>query len=133
MGEQTRTKFVAIAISVALLSGGLAAATALPASAADCGSGVPGDVNGDRHAEVAVGDARGGGAVHILYGRSSGLVTGAAGTALDDQRITQDSPGVPGSAEREDRFGAVTAFGDFNDDGCADLAVSSPGRTGSAR
>ena len=52
------------------------------------------------------------------------------GTALDDQRITQDSPGVPGNAEREDRFGAVTAFGDFNDDGCADLAVSSPGENG---
>ena len=127
MGEHTKTKLLGIAASVALLAGGLAIAGALPAAAADCNSGVPGDINGDRHAEVAVHDARGGGAVHILYGRSTGLVTDAAGRARDDQRITQDSPGVPGNAEREDRFGAVTAFGDFNDDGCADLAVSSPG------
>ena len=52
------------------MAGGLAAATALPAAAAECNSGVPGDVNGDRHAEVAVNDTRGGGAVHILYGRA---------------------------------------------------------------
>ena len=127
MGEHTRIKLFGIAASVALMASGLAVGTALPAAAAGCSSGVPGDVNGDRHAEVAVNDTRGGGAVHILYGRSTGLVTDAAGRARDDQRITQDSPGVPGNAEREDRFGAVTAFGDFNDDGCADLAVSSPG------
>ena len=122
--------FLGTATSVALMAGGLAVGTAAPAAAAGCSSGVPGDINGDRHAEVAVHDTRGGGSVHIVYGRPAGLVTGAAGTALDDQRITQDSPGVPGSAEREDRFGAVTAFGDFNDDGCADLAVSSPGENG---
>ena len=88
MGEHTRIKLFGIATSVALMAGGLAVAGALPAAAAGCSSGVPGDVNGDRHAEVAVHDTRGGGSVHVLYGRTSGLVTRSAGTALDDQRIT---------------------------------------------
>ncbi len=103
-----------------------------PASAAArCSVGVPGDVNGDGHAEVAVSQLRPkGGAVHVFYGRSSGLVTTASGSARDDQYLDQSTAGVPGTAENGDRFGSATAFGDFDDDGCADLAIGVPGENG---
>ncbi|MEW2154076.1 FG-GAP-like repeat-containing protein [Streptomyces sp. NPDC007189] len=41
--------------------------------------------------------------------------------------LTQNSPGVPGSSESGDDFGAATAWGDVNGDGYADLAIGSPG------
>ncbi|WP_332644547.1 FG-GAP repeat protein [Aeromicrobium sp.] len=109
-----------------LMVGGLTLALASPASAAVCTSGVEGDVNGDGRAEVAVSEAGrsyGEGAVHIFYGRTSGLTAGASGTALDDQYIDQGSPGVAGTGADYDNFGSAVAFGDYNDDGCADLAV----------
>ena len=95
-----------------------------------CTSGVPGDVNGDGYAEVAVGEpgnAGGRGAVHVFYGQRSGLVFNASGTARDDQYFTQATAGVPSAAEAGDKFGTDTVLADFNDDGCADLAVGSPG------
>ncbi|MFC9092291.1 MULTISPECIES: FG-GAP and VCBS repeat-containing protein [unclassified Streptomyces] len=41
--------------------------------------------------------------------------------------LTQDSPGVPGSSEPGDGFGAATAWGDVNGDGRADLVIGAPG------
>ncbi|MDN0195297.1 FG-GAP-like repeat-containing protein [Streptomyces sp. S.PNR 29] len=41
--------------------------------------------------------------------------------------LTQSSPGVPGSSETGDEFGASSAWGDVNGDGYADLAIGSPG------
>lgn len=111
-----------------LMVGGLTLALASPASAAVCTSGVEGDVNGDGRAEVAVSEAGrsyGEGAVHIFYGRTSGLTAGVSGTALNDQYIDQESTGVSGTGADYDAFGANVEFGDFNNDGCADLAVSS--------
>ena len=102
----------------------------LPAAAASCGSGVRGDVNGDGYAEVVIGepgDSNDRGAVHLLYGHKRGLVVKASGTALDDQYFTEDTSGVPGVSEVGDRFGASSELGDFNGDGCADLAVGAPG------
>ena len=87
-------------------------------------------MNGDGYAEVAVSETGGihpGGAVHVFYGQRAGLAVDATGTARDDQYFAQDTAGVPGSAEAGDGFGAATAWGDFDDDGCADLAVGSPG------
>ena len=109
-----------------------AGASVLPqaaVAAARC-SGVPGDVNGDGYAEVAVGEpgnARERGAVHLFYGSRRGLVTDASGTARNDQYLTQDTAGVPGRAEPGDAFGGSTLLVDLNGDGCADLVVSSPG------
>lgn len=100
-----------------------------PASAATCTSGVEGDVNGDGYAEVAVSEAGrsyGQGAVHVFYGRAKGLTAAKSGTALDDQYLDQDQSGVPGAGADYDRFGEALAFGDYNDDGCADLAVGAP-------
>ncbi|WP_332643157.1 hypothetical protein [Aeromicrobium sp.] len=113
-----------------LIAGGLVLAASSPASALTCTSGVEGDVNGDGYAEVAVsepGSADPGGAVHVFYGRPKGLSGGPSGTALDDQYIDQSVSGVIGIGNDWDDFGGSLTFGDFNDDGCADLAVGAPG------
>ncbi|MFD7279027.1 N-acetylmuramoyl-L-alanine amidase [Streptomyces sp. NPDC059862] len=41
--------------------------------------------------------------------------------------LTQNSADVPDSSEAGDSFGASTAWGDYNGDGQADLAIGSPG------
>lgn len=106
-----------------LASGGLAITTVSPAVAASC-SGVKGDVNGDGLAEVAVVDPgnRTHGAVHVLYGHSSGLVADKKGTALDDQYFNDTTSGLPGSGAQRG-YVETAVLGDFNDDGCADLGI----------
>ena len=84
-----------------------------------------GDVNGDGHADVALGSAEnsGGisaGSVTVLFGRSDGL-TGAGA-----QRVRQGSDGVPGSAGDEDGLGGSVAFTDLDGDGRAELAAAAP-------
>lgn len=108
-----------------LATSGLAVSTAGPALAAGC-SGVKGDVNGDGLAEVAVVDPGNqiAGSVHLFYGHPSGLVVDKTGTALDDQYFNEVTPGLPGSAVRRE-YTTDAALGDFNDDGCADLAIRS--------
>jgi hypothetical protein len=93
-----------------------------------------GDFNGDGFDDLAVGasgeDLGSGnslvadaGAVHIIYGSANGL-SHSAGPG--DQMWHQDSEGVKGAAEAGDRFGAVLATGDFDNDGFADLAIGLP-------
>ena len=91
-----------------------------------------GDFNGDGIADLAVGvpgedtpgDVTNSGAVIIIYGSENGLSTSAT---LPSQFWSQDSTGVPGAPEAQDRFGAALAAGDFNGDGRSDLAVGIPG------
>ncbi|MFF4685858.1 FG-GAP-like repeat-containing protein [Streptomyces sp. NPDC001307] len=59
--------------------------------------------------------------VTVVPGGVDGPVTAKKAT------LTQSSPGVPGSSESGDGFGAATAWGDVNGDGYADLAIGSPG------
>ncbi|MFE5212899.1 FG-GAP-like repeat-containing protein [Streptomyces sp. NPDC056600] len=83
-----------------------------------------GDGKGDlvtSAANARVGDEESAGLIVALRGTANGL-SGERSTVVD-----QDSPGVPGTAEADDRFGAATASGDFDGDGIPDLAVGSPG------
>lgn len=96
-----------------------------PASAVH--GGVPGDFNGDGYKDAVlpapgadVSGKEGAGAVVVLYGSRSGLSAGNRRT------ITQNTPGVPGTAEKWDAFGAATATADLNRDGYADLLVGTP-------
>ncbi|MFF9091288.1 FG-GAP repeat protein [Streptomyces sp. NPDC014991] len=47
-------------------------------------------------------------------------------TTTGAARYSQDTPGIPGSAENNDVFGSQLRLADFNRDGKADLAVSAP-------
>ena len=86
-----------------------------------------GDVDADGHADAAVGtpgESLGtqteAGLVHVLYGSAAGL------TSSGSQLWSQDSPGVPGTAEFSDTFGTALAFSDFDGDDHDDLVVGVP-------
>ncbi|MCT9078906.1 FG-GAP-like repeat-containing protein [Streptomyces fulvoviolaceus] len=113
-----RTLLLAATLTTGLLT------VALPGTATAAPSGLAGDFNGDGYRDVAigadsakVGSVSGAGAVVVLYGSSTGV------SAAKKTVITQNSTGVPGTAEEGDRFGNSLAAGDLNADGYADLVV----------
>ena len=115
-------------LAVTLTTGLLTALPATSASAAP--SGLAGDFNGDGYRDVAVGasctdvgTASCAGAVVVLYGSSSGV------SATRKVVITQNSAGVPGTAESTDLFGASLAAADLDRDGYSDLVVGSGGES----
>ncbi|MEV3992238.1 FG-GAP-like repeat-containing protein [Streptomyces sp. NPDC049837] len=65
--------------------------------------------------------ASGAGQVKVVRGTTDGP------SLTSRLTIDQDSAGVPGDNEASDSFGTATAYGDFNGDGYADLAVGAPG------
>lgn len=84
------------------------------------------DVNGDGFADIALGipgeDFSGltdAGSFALVPGSASGV------TGTGTQVFHQNSAGVPGVAETNDKFGAATALLDVNGDGHRDLAVAS--------
>jgi len=86
-----------------------------------------GDFNNDGYPDLAVGasgegigDLDSAGAVHVIYGGSTGLRTPG------NQVWSQDTPGIVGAPETFDLFGWAVASGDFNGDGYDDLAVGVP-------
>ena len=114
--------------AVATVVVALAVGSLLPAAPAFAVHGaVPGDFNGDGYRDAVlpapganVAGKEGAGAVVILYGSKSGI------SAAHRKTITQNTAGVPGTAEAGDGFGSATATADLNRDGYADLVVSAP-------
>ena len=89
-----------------------------------------GDFNGDGYDDLAIGAVgktingqSHAGAVVVLYGSASGLVTSNA------QFFSEATSGMPSTAAAADYFGIAVAAGDFNHDGRADLAVGAYGGT----
>ncbi|MGC0205105.1 VCBS repeat-containing protein [Streptomyces levis] len=117
----------AAALAAALLTAGLTPLTlAAPASAAP--ARFADDFNGDGYRDLAtaapyapVAGKTDAGAVVVTYGSANGIAV-ARRTVL-----TQDTAGIPGTAEQGDRFGKALASGDLNADGYADLVVGSVG------
>jgi hypothetical protein len=89
-----------------------------------------GDFNGDSFADLAVGvpfesigTTAGAGAVNIVYGSRDGL------TSDNNKLWYQNSPGIAGVSERDDKFGHSLAAGDLDGDSFADLAIGVPGES----
>lgn len=118
----------ALALAAAVTSGLLApAALTAPATAATAASAD--DFNGDGYRDLAVGDrgatvggAEKAGAVVVVYGSATGL-----GPASRSTTVSQNSAGIPGSAEAGDGFGTDITTRDLNSDGYADVIATAPG------
>ncbi|WP_328554392.1 FG-GAP and VCBS repeat-containing protein [Streptomyces sp. NBC_00358] len=78
----------------------------------DLAVGAPGESFGDDQHYIASA-----GTITLLRGSASGLTTTGA------TQLTQDSPGVPGSVEAGDSFGATLLASDVTHDGRADLTA----------
>ena len=86
-----------------------------------------GDINGDGYADLAVGasgENAGAGSVTVLYGSASGLKTTGV------QSFTQNTTGVAGTSETNDRFGARLLLADHSGDHRSELTVSATGENG---
>ncbi|MFE4637693.1 FG-GAP and VCBS repeat-containing protein [Streptomyces sp. NPDC056773] len=92
-------------------------------------NGEIGDINGDGFQDIA-GEAlvhytTEGGRVFVTYGGPDGV-----STTLPSQRLTQNSPGVPGVNEAGDHFGEAVDVADVDGDGYADLLIGAPREIG---
>ncbi|WP_277743791.1 FG-GAP-like repeat-containing protein [Streptomyces sp. LX-29] len=72
----------------------------------------------------AVGTQADAGSYLWLAAHHDGVLGGAS--------FSQNSPGVAGTAEAGDRFGAAVATGDYNGDGYPDMAIGAPGEDASS-
>ncbi|MFF7351898.1 FG-GAP-like repeat-containing protein [Streptomyces filipinensis] len=129
----------AAATTITALTGGLLVSTGTQARAATTTGPAPtryaDDFNGDGYHDLAIGAPDG--AVNVsgpdgnpAKALNAGYVTVSYGSKYGAQKtglkaVTQNSPGVPGDAGQDHRFGRTLANGDFNGDGYADLAVAS--------
>ena len=119
-------RLLAITVTAAVAAaGGLALPLAAPvAASATSREATSNDFNGDGYADLVVATPKAtvngqtqAGQVAVLYGSASGVSTSRS--AL----ISQNTSGVPGTAEVHDHFGSSYATGDLDGDGYTDLAV----------
>jgi hypothetical protein len=110
------------AVTVAM---GVAPATAGSVSGSASERSTHGDFNDDGYQDLAVGvpAENGSGAVHVIYGSHQGLNGDAP---IDDQLWHENSGGIAGTPKAGDGFGTALAWGDFDRDGYADLAIAVP-------
>ncbi|MET7745369.1 FG-GAP and VCBS repeat-containing protein [Streptomyces sp. NPDC005385] len=121
-----RIRTYAIAVTVAAAA--TAGLTLAPPAIAAVPKAFVSDFDGDGFADLVVGVPDGtvdgeakAGYVNVVWGGPKGL--GASGNT----RVTQARPGMPGTPEKGDRFGAAVSAADVNGDGRADVVIGVPG------
>ncbi|MGW0146402.1 esterase [Streptomyces sp. NPDC003333] len=134
----THRKPAAVAAASFLLLTG-AVITAAPGAHAGAPGGThavdrDSDFDGDGYDDVLIGAPTGtdgsrknSGYVTVQYGGPRGIGTASGTRKARTAVFGQNTPGVPGSAESGDGFGAAVASGDLNGDGYDDAIVAVPG------
>ncbi|MFC8517762.1 FG-GAP-like repeat-containing protein [Streptomyces sp. NPDC057257] len=119
MKHSLRTTTALAALTIAGL-----APLPLATTASAAPSGLSGDFNGDGYRDVAiaapaatVSGKKWAGQVAVVYGTKSGL------DPAKHKVISQNTAGIPGSAETDDEFGDQVATADLDRDGYSDLIV----------
>ncbi|MGA4850174.1 FG-GAP repeat protein [Streptomyces sp. G5(2025)] len=80
----------------------------------------------------AIGGAARAGSVTVLKGGAQGILDASGAANANASAFQQDSPGIPGAAEKGDAFGAALTTADHNGDGRPDLSAAAPGENASA-
>ncbi len=128
---RVRTLCVAVvSLAVALTGGAASAAGGVQSSAKTTAASVREDFNGDGYQDLVTtasespvaGQPRAGYIV-VTYGSPTGF------DPESKTIVSQNTAGVPGNAETDDRFGQKVVARDLDDDGYTDLAVRSSGES----